>query len=61
MEIVHDNNFFSAAILVDLSKVLDTINHDLLIAKFCPYGIKENFLRLLRNYFNNRYQRIKID
>ena len=35
---VRDNNGFLAAVLMDLSKSFDTINHDLLIAKSHTYG-----------------------
>ena len=32
---------------MDLSKAFDTIIHDLLVAKFHAYGIKENLLKLI--------------
>ena len=35
---VLDNKGYDAAVLIDLSKSFDTINHDLLIAKFHVYG-----------------------
>ena len=39
MEIkVLDNKGFGGAILMDLSKALDTINHDLLTAELHVYG-----------------------
>ena len=33
-----DNKGYDAAVLIDLSKSFDTINHDLLIAEFHVYG-----------------------
>ena len=55
-----DKGGFSAAILMDLSKAFDTINHDLLIAKLHSYGVDEKALKLFWDYLNNRWQRTKV-
>jgi hypothetical protein len=57
----HDNNDFSAAVLIDLSKAFDTINHGLLIAKLQAYGMERNSFMLIVNYLRNRYQSTKVD
>ena len=46
---------------MDLSKVFDTINHGLLIAKLHAYGFEKSTLKLLLNYLSNRWQRTKIN
>ena len=46
---------------MDLSKALNTINHDLLIAKLNAYGFTKNSLRLIKSYLSNRWQRTKIN
>ena len=46
---------------MDLSKALDTINYDLLIAKLHAYGFGKNALDLVYSYLNNRNQRVKIN
>ena len=45
-----DNQGYSGAVLMDLSKVFDTINHELLLAKLYAYGFEKQTLRLLRSY-----------
>ena len=56
-----DNNSYSAAALMDLSRTFDTINHDLLIAKLHAYGVKGYSLKLIMNYLRNRYQHTKVN
>ena len=56
-----DQKGFGGAILMDLSKAFDTINHDLLIAKLNAYGFDKCTLRVLKSYFSNRTQRTKVN
>ena len=49
------------ALLTDLSKAFDCLPHELLIAKLHAYGFSLAALRLVRSYFSNRKQRIKIN
>ena len=56
-----DNHGYSAAVLMDLSKAFDTINHDLLLAKLHAYGVSKNALKLMMSYLRNRYQRTKVN
>ena len=56
-----DNNGFAGAILMDLSKAFDTINHELLIAKLEAYGFEENALEIVHSYLSDRWQRTKIN
>ena len=45
-----DKRGYSGAVLMDLSKAFDTINHELFIAKFHAYGFnKESILDYLSN------------
>jgi hypothetical protein len=48
------------AILMDLSKAFDCIDHNLLIAKLSAYGLEIKSLSLVKCYLSNRYQRTKI-
>ena len=56
-----DKKGYAGAILMDLSKAFDCINHDLLIAKLEAYGFGKSALELIRSYLTNRNQRIKIN
>ena len=56
-----DDKGYGGAVLVDLSKAFDTLNHDLLIAKFSAYGFEHDVLKLIYSYRTNRWHRTKIN
>ena len=56
-----DQGGYAGAVLMDLSKAFDCLNHDLLIAKLHAYGFSNSSLTLIRNYLKNRWQRTKIN
>jgi hypothetical protein len=47
-------------IFCDLTKVFDTVNHDILMTKLEYYGTVGKFGELIKSYLNNRYQRVTI-
>ena len=55
-----DNKGYGA-VLMDLSKAFDTLNHDLLIAKIHAYGFDIKTLKLLHSYLTKRWQRTKVN
>ena len=55
-----DNKGYAGAVLMDLSKAFDTINHELLIAKLHAYGFSRSSLILILDYLSNRWQHVKI-
>ena len=56
-----DRSGFDGAVLMDLSKAFDTINHELLVAKLHAYGFDKNSLRVIFSYLTDRWQRVKIN
>ena len=56
-----DMKRLAGAILTDLSKVFDCLNHNLLIAKLEAYGFSRSALKLVYNYLSNRKQRVKVN
>ena len=46
------------AIIMDLSKAFDSLNHNVLLTKLKTYGLDNNPVEFSRSY--NRYQRCKI-
>ena len=56
-----DNKGYTGAVLMDLFKAFDTINHELLIAKLHAYGFSKQALKILFSYMSDRWQRTKIN
>ena len=56
-----DKKGYAGAILMDLSKAFDCINHNLLIAKLEAYGFDINALKMMKSYLSDRRQRIKVN
>ena len=56
-----DNKESFGALLTDLSKAFDCVNHELLIAKLHAYGLDNSSLRLIHSYLKNRQQRLRFD
>ena len=56
-----DNKGFAGAVLMDLSKAFDCMDHELLIAKLSAYGFDKNALKCIKSYLTNRWQRVKVD
>ena len=52
---------FAWALLMDLSKAFDKINHELLVAKLHAYGFSIEALEVLLYYLKERWERVKIN
>ena len=48
------------ALMTDLSKAFDCLNHELLIAKLDAYGFDIKSKKLIQQYLSNRKQRVKV-
>ena len=56
-----DKRQFAGALLTDLSKAFDSINHDLLLAKLEAYGLSHLALSLISSYLSGRRQRTQVN
>ena len=56
-----DNGTMFGALLTDLSKAFDYLDHELLIAKLNAYGFSLTALKLVHSYLSNRKQLTKIN
>ena len=55
-----DRKMFNLAVLIDLKKAFDTVDHQILLSKLELYGIKGQAINLLKSYLTNRKQRCQI-
>ena len=58
---VLDKKGYAGAILMDLSKAFDCLDHELLLAKLDAYGYSKNALRFIYSYLTDRKQRVKVN
>ena len=56
-----DKKGCAGAVMMDLSKAFDCLNHELLLAKLYMYGFSKASLDLIHNYLTNRKQRVKVN
>ena len=56
-----DKGGIAGALLMDLSKTFDCIDHELLIAKLHAYGFGRCALLMIHSYLSQRRQRVKIN
>ena len=56
-----DSKKIVGAVLMDLSKAFDCVNHDLLVAKLDAYGFSKDALSLIYSYLRDRSQRVEVD
>ena len=56
-----DSGGIARAVLTDLSKAFDCLDHELLIAKLNAYGFSRSALLFVYSYLDNRKQRVKVN
>ena len=56
-----DNGIFTCGVFIDLEKAFDTVKHKILLSKLEHYGIRDNALKWLTSYLNNRKQYVKLN
>ena len=56
-----DTKQTASALLMDLSKAFDCLNHDLMIAKLNAYGFSRSALNFTLSYLSQRKQKVKIN
>lgn len=56
-----DNNQIAIALFLDLSRAFDTIDHSVMLAKLYRMGFRGPFYTVLKSYFTNRFQMVKLN
>lgn len=57
---IRDKKSIALLLFIDFKKAFDTVDSDLLVSKLFHYGFNNASLNLIRNYFINRSQIVKI-
>ena len=56
MSVKFDRGFVNAVVFLDLKKVFDTVDQDMLLRKLQYYGIRRSSLKWFVSYLDNRTQ-----
>ena len=56
-----DRGYIAAGVLIDLQKVFDTVNHQILCDKLAYYGFRGKSLNLIKSFLNNIKQFVSIN
>ena len=56
-----DQKFLAGAVLMDLSKLFDCLQHDLPIAKLYAYGSSQKSVAFINSYLKRRKQKVKVN
>ena len=55
-----DNKSVMGALLMDLSKTFDCLDHELLTAKLSDYGFDKDTLLIIHSFIGSRRQKVKM-
>jgi len=53
-------NSYVTCLIIDFSKAFDTIDHSVLLSKFCSFGLPANILNWIIDFLANRQQVCKL-
>ena len=56
-----NEKLYQTCVFIDFSRAFDCIDHNILLSKLKLYGLDEKAIAFISSYFNNRYQRTKVD
>ena len=45
-----ENNCYTLGVFIDLTKALDTVDHNIFLKKLFQYTVRDNTLKILQNY-----------